>query len=123
MTMTIKNAHYRCFSEVSFQNVSDGYSACCEQCDEDLFDFEYGSVTLQFDVGGLGYNSNTNKGQRMKSNITRSHEVIENLKLAKADVAHRHPYAYAFGWAWAMLTEKQRDEMLKLAEAKAKENN
>jgi hypothetical protein len=59
----------------------------------------------------------------MNSNINRSREVIENIKLAKKDVASNHPHAYAFGWAWAMLTETQRDEMLKLAEAKAKENN
>jgi hypothetical protein len=59
----------------------------------------------------------------MTSNINRSREVIENLKLVKKDVASNHPHAYAFGWAWAMLTETQRDEMLKLAEQKAKENN
>ena len=82
-------------------------------------------MTKPFDVGGLGYNSNTNKGQRM-TNINRSHEVIKNLQSVKGDLVSHYPYPYAFGWAWAMLTETQRDEMLKLAEAKAnkeKENN
>lgn len=83
-------------------------------------------MTKPFDVGALGYNSNTNKGQRMNSNITRSREVIENLKLANDETTSTYAYPYAFGWAWAMLTEKQRDQMLKLSEAKAnkeKENN
>jgi hypothetical protein len=59
----------------------------------------------------------------MKTNINRSNEVIKNLESNKSDLAHRHPYPYAFGWAWAMLTEEQRETMLKLSEQKAKENN
>ncbi len=62
----------------------------------------------------------------MTSNINRSNEVIKNLESAKSDLAHRHPYPYAFGWAWAMLTEEQRDTMLKLSAEKAnkeKESN
>lgn len=45
MTMTFI-VHYRCLSDVSFENVSEGYSAQCPRCDEDLFSFEYGRVTL-----------------------------------------------------------------------------
>lgn len=43
------------------------------------------------------------------SNIDRSHEVIENLRLA-----HDYSSAYpmAFGYAWALLTDKQRDAIL-----------
>lgn len=43
MTLTV---HYRCLNEVSFDDVSDGYSAQCPECYEDLFSFEYGRVTL-----------------------------------------------------------------------------
>jgi hypothetical protein len=57
----------------------------------------------------------------MTTNINRSHEVIENLKLADNATESRYAYAYAFGWAWAMLTEKQRDKMLKLSQDKANE--
>jgi hypothetical protein len=55
----------------------------------------------------------------MKTNINRSHEVIENLTIAEGE--SRYAYAYAFGWAWAMLTEKQRDKMLTLSQEKANE--
>ena len=54
------------------------------------------------------------------TNITRSHEVIENFKLARNETKTTHTYPYAFGLAWAMLTEEKRDEMLKLSEVKAK---
>ena len=82
-------------------------------------------MTKPFDVGGLGYNSNTNKGQEMTSNINRSGEVIQNLKTA-LDGNSNYAYSYAFGYAWAMLTEKERTKLLELAERKAneaKENN
>jgi hypothetical protein len=60
----------------------------------------------------------------MTSNINRSNEVIQNLKLAhngKSDIA----YAYAFGYAWAFLSENERTKLLEMAERKAneKENN
>ena len=59
----------------------------------------------------------------MKSNINRSHEVIENLRVAKGE--NSTAYAYAFGWAWAMLSETNRTKMLKLAQemANEKDNN
>ena len=60
----------------------------------------------------------------MSNTINRSSEVIVNLKKANngdSDMA----YAYAFGYAWALLSEKDRNKMLTLAEQKAneKENN
>jgi len=30
----------KCKKEVSFKNVSKGYTACCENCDEDFYNFE-----------------------------------------------------------------------------------
>jgi len=59
----------------------------------------------------------------MNSNINRSNEIIKNLQLANDQIESHYAYPYAFGWAWAMLTDEQRDQMLKLAEQKAKENN
>jgi hypothetical protein len=56
----------------------------------------------------------------MSNTINRSSEVIANLKKAnkgQSDMA----YAYAFGYAWAMLSEKERNRMLELAEQKANE--
>lgn len=56
----------------------------------------------------------------MKPTINRSHEVIANLKKAnngQSDMA----YAWAFGYAWAMLSEKERNRMLELAEQKVTE--
>ena len=32
--------HFRCGSQVSFEDVIDGYYAQCPECDEDLFSFE-----------------------------------------------------------------------------------
>lgn len=32
--------HTRCLTEISFENVLDGYYAQCPNCDEDLFSFE-----------------------------------------------------------------------------------
>lgn len=32
--------HFRCGSEISFNNVTEGYYAQCPECDEDLFKFE-----------------------------------------------------------------------------------
>jgi len=32
--------HTRCLTEVSFEDVLDGYYAQCPDCDEDLFSFE-----------------------------------------------------------------------------------
>ena len=55
----------------------------------------------------------------MKTNINRSHEVIENLTIAQGD--RRYAYAFAFGFAWSMLSEKNRQELLKVSERKAQE--
>lgn len=59
----------------------------------------------------------------MKNTINRSHEVIENLKIAKGE--SRYAYAFAFGMAWALLSETNRKQMLRVAQEKAneKENN
>ena len=32
--------HFRCNTEISFEQVSDEYYAQCPKCDEDLFSFE-----------------------------------------------------------------------------------
>ena len=32
--------HFRCGTDVSFEDVSDGYFAQCPSCDEDLYSFE-----------------------------------------------------------------------------------
>ena len=32
--------HTRCLTEISFEEVLDGYYAQCPECDEDLFSFE-----------------------------------------------------------------------------------
>jgi len=32
--------HTRCLTEISFEDVLDGYYAQCPDCDEDLFSFE-----------------------------------------------------------------------------------
>jgi hypothetical protein len=53
-------------------------------------------------------------------NLYKSGDVIANLKKGLGDVA---AYPYAFGYAWALLTEKQRKELIKIAEEKAKEAN
>lgn len=60
----------------------------------------------------------------MSNTVTRSNEVIENLKSAN-DGNSNYAYAYAFGWAWGMLSEKERKRMLKMAEQKVieKEEN
>jgi hypothetical protein len=55
----------------------------------------------------------------MKDTINRSGEVIQNLIISQGE--RSYAYAYAFGFAWALLTEKQRIQMLKLAEQKANE--
>ena len=57
----------------------------------------------------------------MKDTINRSGEVIENLTIAQGD--RRYAYAFAFGFAWSMLSEKNRVELLKLSERKAKEKD
>lgn len=53
----------------------------------------------------------------MKSNILRSAEVIDNLIIVEGE--RRYALAYAFGWAWSMLSERERDVMLRISEKKA----
>ncbi len=74
-----------------------------------------------FDVGGLDYNSNMNKGQKMEQpSISRAHEVIAGIRAKRVtDSALAH--AYAFGWVWSMLTDEQRLSVL--ADFAEKDNN
>ena len=55
------------------------------------------------------------------SNITKSSELIANLKKSKS-VGNGMAYPYAFGLAWACLSDKQRQSVLDLAEKMAKES-
>lgn len=41
----IYQAHNRCNQEISFDNVTKGYYAQCNKCDEDLYSFETVTIT------------------------------------------------------------------------------
>ena len=56
----------------------------------------------------------------MSNTINRSDEVLSNLKTAY-DGNREIAYAYAFHYAWALLSEKSRQELLKVSEQKAQE--
>lgn len=53
------------------------------------------------------------------SNITRSNEVIENLRVAH-DFSDAYPMA--FGYAWALLNDKQRDAIIKFSQKEVRES-
>jgi hypothetical protein len=56
----------------------------------------------------------------MTDTINRSDEVLSNLKTAY-DGNREIAYAYAFHYAWALLSEKSRQQLLKVSERKANE--
>jgi hypothetical protein len=56
----------------------------------------------------------------MTDTTDRSDEVLSNLKTAY-DGNREIAYAYAFHYAWALLSEKSRQQLLKVSERKANE--
>jgi hypothetical protein len=56
----------------------------------------------------------------MSKTIDHSDEVLSNLKTAY-DGNREIAYAYAFHYAWALLSEKSRQQLLKVSERKANE--
>ena len=56
----------------------------------------------------------------MTDKIDHSDEVLSNLRTAY-DGNREIAYAYAFHYAWALLSEKSRQQLLKVSEQKANE--
>jgi hypothetical protein len=56
----------------------------------------------------------------MTDKIDHSDQVLSNLKTAY-DGNREIAYAYAFHYAWALLSEKSRQQLLKVSERKANE--
>jgi hypothetical protein len=56
----------------------------------------------------------------MTDKIDHSDQVLSNLKTAY-DGNREIAYAYAFHYAWALLSEKNRQQLLKVSERKANE--
>lgn len=111
--------HYGC--DIEIVTYPSGWALECQDCSEIIIDkVVWDMLNEQFRVGGLSYNSNTNrKGQKMSDTINRSQEVIENLTISQN--GQNYAYAYAFGWAWATLSESERKRLLKFAQTKANE--
>ena len=60
--------HTRCGTEVSFQNVTEGYYAQCPKCDEDVYSFEVVQTKAAKAVQGDKYgNTDTSNTRATKS--------------------------------------------------------